>query len=96
MIVGAVFALIALAAIVFFVVPAVKGFIAGGDANVEAGQQVTITIPEGASGDTIASILSENHIVENPKDYYAAVKKLNADMSLKPGKYSFYHAHGRD
>ncbi|MFR3877001.1 MAG: hypothetical protein ACLTYW_01265 [Collinsella sp.] len=41
------------------------------------------------SGDSIASILSENHIVENPKDYYAAVKKLNADMSLKPGKYSF-------
>lgn len=89
MIVGAVFALLALAAIVFFVVPAVKGFITGGDANVEVGQQVTITIPEGASGDTIASILSENHIVENPKDYYAAVKKLNADMSLKPGKYSF-------
>ena len=54
-----------------------------------AGQQVTVTIPEGASGDTIASILSENHIVENPKDYYAAVKKLNADMSLKPGTYSF-------
>lgn len=89
MIVGAVFALLALAAIVFFVVPAVKGFITGGDANVEAGQQVTVTIPEGASGDTIASILSENHIVENPKDYYAAVKNLNADMSLKPGKYSF-------
>ena len=89
MIVGAVFALLALVAIVFFVVPAVKGFIAGGDANIEAGQHVTITIPEGASGDTIASILSENHIVENPKDYYAAVKKLNADMSLKPGKYSF-------
>ena len=89
MIVGAVFALLALVAIVFFVVPAVKGFITGGDANVAAGQQVTITIPEGASGDTIASILSENHIIENPKDYYAAVKKLNADMSLKPGKYSF-------
>ena len=51
--------------------------------------QVTITIPDGASGDSIASILSENHIVENPKDYYAAVKKLNADMSLKPGDYSF-------
>lgn len=89
MIVGGVVAVLALVAIVFFVVPAVKGFFTGGDANVTAGQQVTITIPEGASGDTIASILSENHIVENPKDYYAAVKKLNADMSLKPGTYSF-------
>ena len=89
MIVGAVVAVLALAAIAFFVVPAVKGFFAGEDTKVAAGQQVTITIPEGASGDTIASILSENHIVENPKDYYAAVKKLNADMSLKPGTYSF-------
>ena len=89
MIIGAVVAVLALAAIAFFVVPAVKGFFAGEDTKVAAGQQVTITIPEGASGDTIASILSENHIVENPKDYYAAVKKLNADMSLKPGTYSF-------
>ena len=69
MIIGGVVAVLALVAIVFFVVPAVKG--------------------DGASGDSIASILSENHIVENPKDYYAAVKKLNADMSLKPGTYSF-------
>ena len=89
MVIGGVVAVLALVAIVFFVVPAVKGFFTGGDANVTAGQQVTITIPDGASGDTIASILSENHIVENPKDYYAAVKKLNADMSLKPGTYSF-------
>lgn len=89
MIIGAVVAVIALAAIAFFAVPAVKGLLGGEDANVTAGQQVTVTIPEGASGDTIASILSENHIVENPKDYYAAVKKLNADMSLKPGTYSF-------
>ena len=89
MIIGAVVAAIVLAAIAFFAVPAVKGLFAGEDAKVTAGQQVTITIPDGASGDSIASILSENHIVENPKDYYAAVKKLNADMSLKPGTYSF-------
>ena len=89
MIIGAVVAVIVLAAIAFFAVPAVKGLLGGEDANVTAGQQVTVTIPEGASGDAIATILSENHIVENPKDYYAAVKKLNADMSLKPGTYSF-------
>lgn len=89
MIIGTVVAVIVLAVIAFFAVPAVKGLLGGEDASVTAGQQVTVTIPEGASGDTIASILSENHIVENPKDYYAAVKKLNADMSLKPGTYSF-------
>ena len=83
MIIGGVVAVLALVAIVFFVVPAVKGFFAGEDTKVAAGQQVTITIPDGASGDTIASILSENHIVENPKDYYAAVKKLNAYYMLE-------------
>ena len=68
MIIGGVVAVLALAAIAFFAVPAVKGFFAGGDTKVTAGQQVTVTIPDGASGDTIASILSENHIVENPMD----------------------------
>lgn len=89
MIIGTVVAVIVLAVIAIFAVPAVKGLLGGEDASVTAGQQVTVTIPDGASGDTIASILSENHIVENPKDYYAAVKKLNADMSLQPGTYSF-------
>ena len=89
MIIGTVVAVVVLAAIAVFAVPAVKGLLGGEDASVTAGQQVTVTIPDGASGDTIASILSENHIVENPKDYYAAVKKLNADMSLQPGTYSF-------
>ena len=89
MIIGTVVAVVVLAVIAFFAVPAVKGLLGGEDASATAGQQVTVTIPDGASGDTIASILSENHIVENPKDYYAAVKKLNADMSLQPGTYSF-------
>ena len=89
MIIGTVVAVVVLAVIAFFAVPAVKGLLGGKDASVTAGQQVTVTIPDGASGDMIASILSENDIVENPKDYYAAVKKLNADMSLQPGTYSF-------
>lgn len=89
MIIDTVVAVVVLAVIAFFAVPAVKGLLGGEDSSVTAGQQVTVTIPDGASGDTIASILSENHIVENPKDYYAAVKKLNADMSLQPGTYSF-------
>ena len=88
-IIGAVVAVIAIVAVAVFVVPAVRSLFGGSGEQVAAGQQVTVTIPDGASGDTIASILSDNHVVENPKDYYAAVKKLNADMSLKPGTYSF-------
>ena len=44
MIIGAVVAVLALVAIVFFVVPAVKGFFTGGDANVTAGQLSLIHI----------------------------------------------------
>ena len=49
-----------------------------------------MTIPEGASGDVIASRLSEAHIIDDPKRYYAAVEKLDAAMSLKPGDYVLY------
>ena len=49
-----------------------------------------MTIPEGASGDVIASRLSEAHIIDDPKKYYAAVEKLDAAMSLKPGDYVLY------
>ena len=75
------------AAIVLFVFPRL---FAGSQGNaVEAGQQVTLTVPEGATGDTIASLLSQNHVIEEPSDYYAAVKKLGAETSLKPGDYQF-------
>lgn len=82
--------LLAIAAIAyFFVAPAAKSMFAPGqEQTVAAGQDVSITIPEGASGDDIASILSKNHVIENPKDYYAAVAKEGAEMSLKPGDYA--------
>ena len=88
--IAAIVAVLVVAAIAyFFVVPAVKLIFAPQqEQTVPAGQDVTITIPEGASGDDIASILSKNHIVENPKDYYAAVAKEGAEMSLKPGDYA--------
>ena len=54
-----------------------------------------MTIPEGASGDVIASRLSEAHIIDDPKKYYAAVEKLDAAMSLKPGDYVL-HGYGSE
>ena len=88
-IVGAVVVLAVVAIAYFFVVPAIGSIFAPQqEQTVPAGQDVTITIPEGASGDDIASILSKNHVVENPKDYYAAVAKEGAEMSLKPGDYA--------
>lgn len=89
-VIAAIVSLLAIAVIAyFFVVPAVKSMFAPQqEQTVAAGQDVSITIPEGASGDDIASILSKNHVIENPKDYYAAVAKEGAEMSLKPGDYT--------
>lgn len=86
-IVALVVVIAVVAAIVFFVFPRLFAEPAG--ETVAAGQQVTLTVPEGASGDTIASLLSQNHVIEDASDYYAAVKKLGAETSLKPGDYQF-------
>ena len=56
-----------IAAIVLFVVPAVGRLISGSNKPaVEAGVEVQINIPQGGSGDQIASLLSQNHILEDP------------------------------
>ena len=88
-----VFGLIAAVAVValvaLFVVPTVKNTFFPEKETVEAGLDVNVTIPEGASGDEIASLLASNHVIENPKEYYAAVTRANAESSLKPGSYLF-------
>lgn len=81
--------IVAIAIVVFagaYVFPRMFG---SSGSTVEAGQAVTVSIPDGSSGDAIASILSENHVIEDPSEYYAAVKKLGAEMQLKPGEYRF-------
>lgn len=84
--IGVLIAIAVVAGAALFLFPRIFG---GDSANIEAGQQVSITIPEGSSGDAIATILVENHIITDSGEYYAAVKKLNAEMSLKPGDYQF-------
>lgn len=85
-VIGMLIAIAVVAGAALFLFPRIFG---GDSANIEAGQQVSITIPEGSSGDAIATILVENHIIADSGEYYAAVKKLNAEMSLKPGDYQF-------
>lgn len=85
-VIGVLIAIAVVAGAALFLFPRIFG---GDSANIEAGQQVSIIIPEGSSGDAIATILVENHIIADSGEYYAAVKKLNAEMSLKPGDYQF-------
>ena len=90
-IVASVLAVIAaVAGVLLFVVPAVSNLISPSSSSVPAGQEVQVTIPEGASGDVIASRLADAHVIDDPKKYYAAVEKLDAAMSLKPGDYILY------
>lgn len=85
-VIGVLIAIAVVAGAALFLFPRIFG---GDSANIEAGQQVSITIPEGSSSDAIATILVDNHIIADSGEYYAAVKKLNAEMSLKPGDYQF-------
>lgn len=87
-----ILAIAVIIAIGVFAVPAVSGLLSGGSSSesVQSGIEVQINIPEGSSGDTIAQILSQNHVIDNPKAYYAAVKNLDAEMSIKPGDYILY------
>lgn len=87
-IVGGVIIAIILIVVCFVVVPTVHDAIFGAQAEtVAAGQEVQLNIPEGSSGDDIAQILAQNHIIDNPKAYYAAVEAAHAAMSIKPGDY---------
>lgn len=85
---AAVFLIVLVCVGAFVVVPAIKSA-TNPSSTVVAGKTVRVSIPEGASGDTIAAELSNKHVIEDPKDYYAAVKSLGADTSLKPGEYEF-------
>lgn len=89
-VIALVVAVLAVAVVVGVVLPAVTPlFVGSSEPAVAAGQEVQVNIPEGASGDQIASTLSTNHVIEDPQDYYAAVRQLNADALLKPGDYLF-------
>lgn len=83
---GVLIAIAVVAVAAVFVFPCVFG---GSGEAIEAGQPVNVVIPEGATGDVIAQTLVENHVVEDTGEYYAAVKKLGAEMQLKPGEYRF-------
>lgn len=86
---GLIAAVAVVALVALFVVPTVKNTFFPEKETVEAGLDVSVTIPEGASGDEIASLLASNHVIEDPKEYYAAVTRANAESSLKPGSYLF-------
>ncbi|MDO4538472.1 MAG: endolytic transglycosylase MltG [Coriobacteriales bacterium] len=62
---------------------------ASSSTQVAAGQEVTVVIPEGATGTDIVNILLEQGVIKSKSDFKKALKAQNADQSLHSGAYTF-------
>ena len=57
--------------------------------QVAQGQQIEVTIPEGAGAKQIGKILADAKVVSSASAFTSAVAAAGADDSLKPGVYTF-------
>ncbi|MDR2035919.1 MAG: endolytic transglycosylase MltG [Coriobacteriales bacterium] len=55
--------------------------------EIEPGVTVTVSIPDGASTDRIATILKEAKVIGSTQAFIVDVKRMGAEQSLKPGTY---------
>ena len=55
--------------------------------EITAGQQVTITIPDGAGAQEVAKILFENKIIATKSEFLNQVKRQDAEQKIKSGIY---------
>ncbi|MBP3893102.1 MAG: endolytic transglycosylase MltG [Atopobiaceae bacterium] len=89
---AAVLALVAVLAVVgigFLVVPHLFQNNAPKQEEYPAGEEVIVTIPDGAGGAQIAQILIENHVLSDESSFYQEAQKQNADANMKSGTYQF-------
>ena len=59
-----------------------------GDTQVAAGQEVEVTIPDGSSTGSIASILQDAGVISDTSSFVQEVQKQNVEQKLKSGTYS--------
>ena len=59
-----------------------------GPRNIEAGQDVTIEIPPGSSGQDIGAILASQGVVRSALEFEVAVRNVDAAASLQAGTYA--------
>lgn len=86
----ALVALVAAVAVGTLVVPRLFQRDAGSQPqDYPSGEQVVVTIPDGAGGSEIAQLLIEHHVITDENVFYQEVQKQNADASLKSGTYQF-------
>ena len=73
-------------AIVLVVVPSLTN--SGGDTQqIEVGQVVNVTIPDGAGAQAVAQALFDAKAIEDKSEFLKQVSRMNAGESLKSGNY---------
>lgn len=85
----AVIAVLAAVGVGFLVVPHLFQRNEPKQEEYPVGEQVIVTIPDGASGSQIAAILVENHVIFDEQAFYQEIQKQNADATMKSGTYQF-------
>ena len=63
------------------------GFGLGGE--VLEGQQIEVTVPEGAGARQIGQLLADSKVISSASAFTTAVAAAGADSSLRPGSYTF-------
>lgn len=86
---AALSAIVAVAIIGFLVVPHLFSRNEPVVEDYPTGEQVVVTIPDGASGSQIAQLLIEAHVISDENIFYAETQKQNADGLMKSGSYMF-------
>jgi len=85
----AVIAVLAAVGVGFLVVPHLFQRDEAKQEDYPVGEQVIVTIPDGATGSQIAAILVENHVIFDEQAFYQEIQKQNADATMKSGTYQF-------
>ena len=58
--------------------------------QIQSGLEVKVTIPDGAGGEQIASILVEAGVISDSSSFFKELRRQDAEMSLQSGTYEFY------
>ena len=83
---GVAIAAVVLLAVVLVVIPSLTK--SGGDTQqIEVGQVVNVTIPDGAGAQAVAQALFDAKTIESKSEFLKQVSRMNAGESLKSGNY---------
>lgn len=86
----AVIAVMAVVGVGFFVVPRLfQRNAPQRQSDYPSGEDVIVTIPDGAGGTQIAQLLIEAHVISDETAFYQEIQKQGADASMKSGTYQF-------